>query len=146
RFTFAELREHLLSAFRAMGANKVRSGLSVLGILIGVASVITMLAVGRGAQKAIEARLQSLGSNVVMMFAGAPSTRGVRGAAGSYTRLTIEDARAIRKLLHVGDLYPEVEGNVRVVFGDQNTVTEIQGVTPNYESIRNATPYFGRFF
>jgi ABC-type lipoprotein release transport system permease subunit len=111
-----------------------------------VASVITMLAIGRGAQKAIEARLQSLGSNVVMIFAGSPSTRGVRGAAGSYTRLTLEDSKAIQRLSHVAELYPEVEGNVRVVYGDQNAITEVQGVTPNYESIRNSTPYYGRFF
>ncbi len=83
-FTAAELLEHARSALRAMAANKARSALSILGILIGVASVITMLAIGRGAQKAIEARLQSLGSNVVMIFNGAPSTRGVGGAAGSY--------------------------------------------------------------
>ncbi len=146
QFSFAEFREFASSALRAITVNKVRSGLSMLGILIGVAAVIAMLAIGKGAQKAIEARLQSLGSNVVMMFAGAPSTRGVRGAAGSYTRLTLEDARAIQKLAHVADLYPEVEGNVRIVYGDQNTVTEVQGVPPSYESIRNAAPTYGRFF
>jgi macrolide transport system ATP-binding/permease protein len=144
--SFVELREHARSALRAVGTNKLRSALSVLGILIGVASVITMLAVGAGAQKAIEARLQSLGSNVVMMFAGAPSTRGVRGAVGNYTRLTLEDAQAIRRLANVADIYPEVEGNVRVVYQDKNAVTEVQGVTPNYATIRNAAPYFGRFF
>ena len=145
-FTLAELFEHIGSAWRAMSANKVRCALSVLGILIGVASVIVMLAIGRGAQKAIEARLQSLGSNVVMIFNGAPSTRGVRGAAGSYSRLTLDDMQAIRRLPHVADLYPEVEGNVRVVYGSQNAVTEVQGVTPNYAAIRNADAYFGRFF
>jgi len=145
-FTFAELFEHVRSALRAMAANKARSALSILGILIGVASVITMLAIGRGAQKAIEARLQSLGSNVVMMFAGAPSMRGVRGAAGNYTRLTLDDVRAVRRLSNVADIYGEVEGNVRLVYGGQNSLTEIQGVPPSYESIRNAAPYAGRFF
>ena len=145
-FTSAELLEHIRSALRAMAANKARSALSVLGILIGVASVITMLAIGRGAQKAIEARLQSLGSNVVMLFAGAPSMRGVRGAAGNYTRLTLDDVRAIRRLSNVADIYGEVEGNVRLVYGNQNALTEVQGVSSNYESIRNAAPYAGRFF
>jgi len=145
-FTLAELLEHLRSALRAMGANKVRTGLSVLGILIGVASVITMLAIGKGAQEAIQARLRGLGSNLVMMFAGAPSTRGVRGAVGNYTRLTLDDARAIKRVPHVADIYPEVEGNVRIVYKDQNSISEVQGVPPSYASIRNADPYYGRFF
>jgi macrolide transport system ATP-binding/permease protein len=140
------LKEYAASGMRAIAANKVRSGLSMLGIMMGVASVIAMLAVGAGAQKAIEARLASLGSNLVMIFAGAPSMRGVRGAAGASSRLTLEDARAIRRLPGVADIYPEAEGNVRVVYGNKNTMTEMQGVTASYESIRNAHPYAGRFF
>jgi len=81
--TFAEFREFAGSAIRAISANKVRSVLSMLGILIGVASVIAMLAIGKGAQKAIEARLAWLGSNVVMLFPGAPNMRGVQAAMGS---------------------------------------------------------------
>ena len=135
------------SALRAIAANKVRSGLSMLGILIGVAAVIAMLAIGKGAQKAIEARLASLGSNVLMLFPGAPSMRGVQGAMGSVSRLTLEDAASIRRLHGVTDLYPEVEGsNIQIIYKDQNAQTEVQGVTPNYVSIRNAAPYFGRFF
>ena len=145
-FSWAEFGEFGASAIRAMAANKVRSGLSMLGILIGVAAVIAMLAIGKGAQKAIEARLASLGSNLVMIFAGSPSSRGVRGPAGSYSRLTLQDAKAIRKLPNIANMYPEAEGNVTVVYKDKNWVTEMQGVTPSYEPIKNATPYFGRFF
>jgi len=145
--TWAEFGEYGASALRAVASNKVRSGLSVLGILIGVSSVIAMLAIGNGAQKAIEARLQSLGSNVVMLFAGAPSSRGVRGAAGNYTRLTLEDAKAVRMAdPNIADLYPEAEGDVEIVYKDKNKVSEMQGVTPNYVSIRNAHPDYGRFF
>ena len=140
------LKEYAASGVRAIAANKVRSGLSMLGIMMGVASVIAMLAVGAGAQKAIEARLASLGSNLVMIFAGAPSLRGIRGASGASSRLTLEDAQAIRRLPGVSDIYPEAEGNVHVVYGNKNTTTEMQGVTPSYESIRNARPYAGRFF
>jgi macrolide transport system ATP-binding/permease protein len=140
------LKEYAASGARAISANKVRSGLSMLGIMMGVASVIAMLALGAGAQKAIEARLASLGSNLVMIFAGAPSLRGVRGPAGASSRLTLEDAIAIRRLPGVADIYPEAEGNVQVVYGNKNTVTEMQGVTPSYEAIRNAHPYAGRFF
>ena len=143
----AQLREYGLSALRALGANRARSFLSMLGITIGVGAVITMLAVGRGAQKAIEARLASLGSNMVMIFGGAPSLRGVRGPGGAYSRLTLDDAKAVKRATPlVQDMYPEAEANVSIVYGNQNNVTELQGVTPNYESIRNATPYYGRFF
>jgi macrolide transport system ATP-binding/permease protein len=143
----AQLGEYGASALRALAANKARAALSMLGIMIGVAAVITMLAVGRGAQKAIEARLASLGSNMVMIFGGAASSRGVRGAAGSYSRLTLADARAVRESTpFISDMYPEAEANVSIVYGDQNTVTEMQGVTYNYVSMRNAAPYAGRFF
>ncbi len=122
-----------------MGANKIRSTLSVLGVLIGVGAVIAMLAIGKGAQESIQARLASLGSNVVMLFPGAPSLRGVRGAIGASSRLTEEDAKAIRRSSpYISDLYPEVEGNFQVVYGNRNSKVELQGVTPNYESIRNA--------
>jgi macrolide transport system ATP-binding/permease protein len=141
------LVEYAASAFRAISAHKGRSALSMLGILIGVASVIAMLAIGAGAQKAIEARLASLGSNMIMMFAGSPSSRGVRGPSGSYSRLTLADAKAIRRSIPaIANMYPEAEGNVQIVYGNQNTQTELQGVTPSYEAIRRATPYYGRFF
>jgi macrolide transport system ATP-binding/permease protein len=107
--------------------------------------VIAMLAIGAGAQKAIEARLASLGSNMIMVFARSPRMNGVMGG-GSYSRLTLEDAKAVRGLPGVADSYPEAEGNVSIVFQNQNAVTEMQGVTPSYERIRNATPYYGRFF
>jgi macrolide transport system ATP-binding/permease protein len=143
-FDLGAVREYGMSAMRAMAANKARSALSMLGILIGVASVIAMLAIGAGAQKAIEARLASLGSNMVMIFARPPRMQGVRG--GTYSRLTLEDAKAVRGLPGVTDSYPEAEGNVQIVYGSQNAVTEMQGVTPSYEDIRSANPYYGRFF
>jgi macrolide transport system ATP-binding/permease protein len=140
------LREYGASALRAMAANKARSALSMLGIMIGVASVIAMLAIGAGAQKAIEARLASLGSNLIMIFARSPRMNGVMGGGGSYSRLTLEDAKAVAGVPGVVDTYPEAEGNVQIVYGNQNANTEMQGVTPSYESIRNSTPYYGRFF
>jgi macrolide transport system ATP-binding/permease protein len=144
-FALGALREYGSSALRAMAANKARSVLSMLGILIGVASVIAMLAIGAGAQKAIEARLASLGSNLIMIFARSPRMGGVMGGGG-YSRLTLEDAKAVAGVPGVSDIYPEAEGNVQIVYGNQNAVTEMQGVTPSYESIRNSTPYYGRFF
>ncbi len=147
RFSLAEFKEHIHSALRAMAANKIRSALSVLGVLIGVAAVIAMLAVGTGARASIQARLASLGSNVVMLFPGAPNLRGIAGVVGDYTRLTLEDVTAVRQASpSIADIYGEVESNVRVVYQDRNALVELQGVPPNYESIRNATPVVGRFF
>ncbi len=147
-FTLAELREHVISAFHAIAANKVRSALSVLGVLIGVAAVIAMLSIGAGAQESIKARLASLGSNVLMLFPGAPNTRGIMGATGDYTRLTLDDVKAVQQSSsYISNIYGEVEGqHIRAVYKDRNSVVEVQGVPINYESIRSATPTSGRFF
>jgi len=143
----ARLAEYGASAFRATAANKVRSGLSMLGILIGVAAVIAMLAIGRGAQDSIQARLAGMGSNVLMLSPGSPNFRGVSGGAGSYSRLTLEDARAVRAgVSGISDLYPEAEGNVQARYGNKNTKVEMQGVTSSYAPILNAQPEYGRFF
>ena len=147
KFSLAELKEHVGSALRAMVANKIRSTLSVLGVLIGVAAVIAMLAIGEGARASIQARLTGLGSNVIMLFPGAPNTRGIQGAVGDYTRLTLDDVKAVRGASpYIADIYGEAEANVRVVYKNRNTVVELQGVPTSYESIRNARPPFGRFF
>jgi macrolide transport system ATP-binding/permease protein len=144
--TLAELKEYAASAMRAMAANKVRSALSMLGILIGVGAVIAMLAIGAGAQKAIEQRLASLGSNLVMLMPGQSNVGGVRGGAGSFSRFTLEDVKAIGKIAHVARVDGNVQGSAQVVYGDQNTSTQIQGATPLFAPMRNSQPYFGRFF
>ncbi|HRY29098.1 MAG TPA: ABC transporter permease [Elusimicrobiota bacterium] len=142
---WAEFKEYALSAMRGMTANKVRSGLSMLGILIGVAAVITMLALGKGAQKAIESRLASLGSNLLAMRPGSPSQHGVHG--GDYSRFTLDDLKAIAKANpHILRVDGNVQGNVQVVYGNQNANTQVTGVTPAYERMRASTPYAGRFF
>jgi macrolide transport system ATP-binding/permease protein len=144
--TLGEAKEYAGSAVRAMTANKVRSALSMLGILIGVCAVIAMLAIGKGAQKAIEQRLASLGSNLVMLMPGATRMGGVRGGAGSYSRLTLEDVKAISKVPHVARVDGGVSGGAQVVYGDQNTSTQIQGATPLYAPMRNSEAYYGRWF
>ncbi|MDE2491393.1 MAG: ABC transporter permease [Elusimicrobia bacterium] len=146
--TAAELREHFVSALKAMLANKVRSALSMLGILIGVTAVIAMLAIGKGAQKSIEQRLSSLGSNLLMLFPQAPrGMGGARGGSGSFSRLTIEDVAAIQRA-HPGILLAagEVMGSVQVVYGDQNANTTLTGGTVDYAQMHNDEPYYGRFF
>jgi macrolide transport system ATP-binding/permease protein len=146
--TLAELGEHFFSALKAMRANKVRSALSMLGILIGVTAVIAMLAIGKGAQKSIEERLSSLGSNLLMLFPQSPrGMGGARGASGSFSRLTVEDVDAVARVnpgikLAAG----EVRGSAQVVYGDQNANTELTGGTADYAAMHNDQPYYGRFF
>lgn len=142
----AQMKEYAATALRAMGTNKARSALSVLGILIGVAAVIAMLAVGKGAQKAIEARLSSLGSNLLMIRPESPNMGGVRGASGTTSRLTEEDVKMIAGIPHVLRVEGNVQGNAQLVYGDKNTNTQIIGATPFYAPMRSSQPYYGRFF
>ena len=146
KLTLAEVGEFGGSAMRAMAANKVRSALSMLGILIGVAAVIAMLAIGKGAQKSIEARIASLGSNLVMLIPGSTSIGGIRGGAGSYSRFTLDDVKAISKILHVHRVEGNVRGSGQVVYRSQNWSTSLYGATPLYAAMHNAEPYYGRFF
>jgi macrolide transport system ATP-binding/permease protein len=142
-----EFREYGRSALKAMGANKIRSALSMLGILIGVAAVIAMLALGCGAQKAIESRISSLGSNLLMLRPGSSSIGGVRSESGSRNRLTLDDAKAIAKLRDgIVGVDGNVNGSVQVVFRDNNANTQVTGALPIYASMRASEPYFGRFF
>ncbi|MCM2303779.1 MAG: ABC transporter permease [Elusimicrobia bacterium] len=144
-----ELLEHVRSALRAIRANKLRSALSMLGILIGVTAVIAMLAIGKGAQKSVETQLSSLGSNLVMLFPMSPRMGGggARSALGSFSRLSMEDAAAIRRA-HPGIARAagEVQGSVQAVYGDKNSNTSLTGAEPEYADMRNAQAYYGRFF
>lgn len=141
------LREYAGSALRAITANKVRSGLSMLGILIGVAAVIAMLAIGKGAQKAIESRLSSLGSNLVMLIPTPPSMAGVRAEAGSVSRFTMDDVKAIARVNpNIARVDGNVSGSGQVVYGDKNANTQVTGALPLYEQMRNSQPYYGRFY
>jgi macrolide transport system ATP-binding/permease protein len=144
--SLAQFREYGASAMRAMAANRVRSALSMLGILIGVAAVIAMLAVGKGAQKAIEARIASLGSNLLMLRPESPNSGGVRTASGSVSRLRVEDLKAIGGISGIARVDGNVSGNVQVVYGDKNVNTQVTGALPAYEPMRASTPYWGRFF
>jgi macrolide transport system ATP-binding/permease protein len=144
-----ELLEHTRSALGAIRANKMRSALSMLGILIGVTAVIAMLAVGRGAQKSVETQLSSLGSNLIMLIPVSPKMAGggARGAQGSFSRLSFDDVAAI-KAAHPGIVRAagEVQGNVQAVYKDKNTNTSVVGAQPEYAEMRNAAPYYGRWF
>ena len=127
-------------AFRAIRRNKIRSMLTMLGVIIGVASVIAMIALGSGARAAIDQQIQSQGTNVIYVSAGSQG-RGpgaVRGGAGSITTLTIEDAQAIaQQVPTVRHVSPVVRGRVQVIAGNQNWNTSVEGGNEDYVEIRN---------
>src|SRR5688572_27725295 len=108
-------------ALRALRVNKMRSTLTMLGIIIGVAAVITMIAVGAGAQARVEEQIKSLGSNLILLLPGSVTSGGVRMGAGSRNTLTEDDAYAIqREVAHVQGAAPQLRGTGQVVAGSTN--------------------------
>jgi len=147
RLTWRELRAHVEQAVRALRANALRSALSMLGILIGVAAVVAMLALGTGARQSLEAQLASMGSNLLVVRPGSRQVRGVALETGAVTRLTLEDAREIRAgIPEVARVAPTVSGRGQVSYGNRNWNTQVQGATPEYAAVRAAAPVIGRFF
>ncbi len=145
-FNFKQVRDYFRQAFRSLMANKVRSFLSVLGIWIGVAAVIAMLAVGTGAQKSLEKQLASLGTNLLMLRPGSVAVGGVQQGLGVTSRIMLQDAEAIAKVPMVKKIAPEISGRVQATYADKNWNTQVTGTTPNYASMRAAQPIYGHFF
>jgi macrolide transport system ATP-binding/permease protein len=142
-----EFFDYLRQAGGAMLSHKMRSFLSILGILIGVAAVIAMLAVGQGAKESIEKQLVSLGSNLLLVRPGSSRMMGVALQAGTVTRFTFQDVAAIEKLTDtVKTVSPSVNGRVQLVYMNKNWNTQVEGVGVDYASIRAAQPEVGRFF
>jgi macrolide transport system ATP-binding/permease protein len=142
-----ELFEHFRQGYRTLAGNKVRTALSMLGILIGVAAVVAMLALGRGAQKAIESQLSSLGSNLLVLRPGSVRVGGVSQEAGTTTRLTAEDANALKaEIPTIRAVVPTVNGRAQVTYLNKNWSSQITGVTPDYADVHAAVPTVGRFF
>ena len=134
-------------ALRALTVNRTRSALTMLGIIIGVAAVIAMVGVGAGATARIQAQIQSIGSNLIMVSPGSLSSNGVRLGSGAMASLTEDDATAIAaECPSVSAVSPTVRGGVQVVYGNSNWATNAQGVTPDYMTIRDATMLYGQFF
>ena len=138
----------LRTALSSLGANKLRSGLTLLGVVIGVAAVISLMAIGRGAQQAITANIESLGTNLLFVRPGAVSQGGVSGGQGGATTLTFDDAYALLDTVYapsVAAVAPELRGSGQVVAGGKNTATQVIGVTPEYEFVRNIPVASGQF-
>ncbi|MCL6448456.1 MAG: ABC transporter permease [Armatimonadetes bacterium] len=132
-------------AILALQANKARSLLTVLGIVIGVAAVIIMISLGQGAEKRISAQMQRMGSNLLMVFPGAAGAQ-VRGAGGTVNTLTLEDARAIARLPGVARTTAEISTRGTASQGSQTWVTSVTGTTPEMPLIANQNLENGRFF
>lgn len=134
-------------ALHALRLNMLRTGLTMLGIVIGVAAVIIMVAIGGGAQARIEAQIKSLGSNLILIMPGATSTGGVRIAAGSGQNLTEDDAIAIGREVHgVQASAPTYRGSGQLIAGGSNWASSVQGVTPEFFEAREWPLYDGRIF
>jgi putative ABC transport system permease protein len=134
-------------ALRALKVNRLRSALTMLGIIIGVAAVIAMVGVGAGATRRIQEQIQSIGSNLIIVLPGSISANGVRLGSGAVATLTQDDAKAIAaECASVALTAPSVRGGVQVVNGPNNWATSAQGVTPDYMTLRDYSMMFGQFF
>jgi len=133
------------AALRAIGRNKLRAGLTMLGVFIGVAALIAMVAVGEGARSAVESQIQSLGTDLLVVLPGSTRTNGVRGGSGSASSLRVADVGAILEEDHaVADVSYVARQSAQIVNGHSNWSTSVQGVSSTYLSIRNWRVAAGR--
>lgn len=138
--------ESLRMALTALLANKMRSILTMLGIIIGVGSVIVMIAIGLGVQQTVTSSIASLGSNMIIVSPGSTNQGGVRSAAGSSQTLKLEDAEAIKKKIkNIDYVSPTVNSSYQVIYGNQNWNSSVYGVTPEFLNIRDLTVATGSF-
>ena len=134
-------------SFRALRVNKMRSALTMLGIIIGVGAVITMLAVGTGASDRISQQMSSMGSNLLIVLPGSSTSGGIRMGSGTQSTLTLDDAEAIATQCRaVSDVAPTHNGAAQVVYGNQNWSTVVYGTTPGILPVRDWSVASGRAF
>ena len=134
-------------ALRALRVNRLRSALTMLGIIIGVSAVIAMVAIGSGATARIKEQIQSIGSNLIMVMPGSLTSNGIRLGSGAGVSLTEDDGKAIAaECPVVGAVAPIVRGGGQVMYGNNNWATSIQGTTPDYLTIRDQTVASGHPF
>ena len=140
-FRFLVASVHI--AWRALGRNRLRTGLTTLGIVIGVAAVIAMVALGSGAQKSVQARIQALGPTLLSIYPGASFRGGI--FMDMRISLTVDDYEALaRDTRHVKAVVPELTRNLQIKRGNQNQNISIVGTTPNYVQVKNYQVVAGR--
>lgn len=143
-----EIKEVILESFQTLAINKMRTGLAVLGIVIGIGSVIALISLGQATQYSITSRIESLGSNLLTVNPGSQSQGGVRSAQGTRTTLTLEDAEAISTspdITSIKTVSPEVSKRLQVVTGSANTNTQVVGATQNYATVHKVEIAEGTF-
>jgi putative ABC transport system permease protein len=133
-------------ALKALGRNKMRTALTMLGMIIGVAAVIAMVALGSGAQASIEEQIKSTGTNLIMVSPGNFSAGGVRMGGGNAVTLKPEDATALRDVAGVQYVSATTQTRAQLVYGNQNWSTNIQGVDVDFPNIRLWTIKYGSWF
>jgi putative ABC transport system permease protein len=142
-----ELTVALRMALRALGRNKMRTALTMLGVIIGVAAVICTVAIGEGASQRIQNAIADMGANMVWIEAGGVNLNGVRTGNGATKTLTLEDANAIEEQIPlVSHITPNVDGRAQVVFGNQNWSTGMRGVSPDYLYVKKLAVDRGTMF
>nr|WP_322657072.1 ABC transporter permease [Dendronalium sp. ChiSLP03b]MDZ8203137.1 ABC transporter permease [Dendronalium sp. ChiSLP03b] len=141
------LLEILSMAAETLWSNKLRTGLTMLGVIIGISSVIAITSVGQGVQKGVEQQIQALGTDVIQILAGAARSGNIRQGIGSSSTLTWEDAKAIATQAPSAEIVSAyLQRTAQVVYGGQNTSTTIYGTDLNYPEARNTHPQQGRYF
>ena len=140
--------ENIVEAIGTLRLNKMRTGLAILGIVIGIGSVITLISLGQGSQQAIQNQIQSLGANLLTILPGGQNNGAVRGAAGSGTTLTLDDAKAMETsaaITTVTTVSPEYTGRAQVTAGRNNANTEVVGAIPAYAAVHKIDMQSGSF-
>jgi putative ABC transport system permease protein len=142
-----ELTATLRMALRALGRNKMRTALTMLGVIIGVAAVICTVSIGEGATQRIQNAIENMGANMVWIEAGGVNLNGVRTGNGQTKTLTMDDLKAIQDQIPlVSHATPNVDGRAQVVFGNQNWNTSMRGISPDYLFVRKLAVERGTFF
>jgi len=143
-----DIFETIIEGFQTLTLNKMRTGLAILGIVIGIGSVITLISLGQGSQKSIEDQIQSLGSNLLTVSPARQNSGGIMGAQGGSTSLTLSDAKKIEEKLGttlVSKISPEYSSRSQVIAGRNNTNVSIVGIYPQYAEIKKITMSKGIF-
>jgi len=139
--------EVITMAVEALWSNKLRTGLTMLGVVIGIASVIAITSVGQGIQKATEQQIQALGTNLILVLAGASTSNGINQGIGSATTLTWADAKAVAKQAPAAQAVSAfLQRQTQVVYSGQNTLTAVIGTDLKYPDVKNIHPQEGSFF
>jgi putative ABC transport system permease protein len=145
--TQVSLMEVVTMAIESLWSNRLRTGLTMLGVIIGIASVIMVTSVGQGVQKSTEQQIQSLGTNVMLVLSGASRSGGISQGFGSANTLTWEDAQAIAKEVPAAEgVTVFLQRTGQAVYGDRNESTSILGVDLNYPDVKEIYPQEGQFF